>query len=162
MPDKELNFSELFESSKNTSACDTPSHATAEQRQAVQNAHYIGDIPFDTIDPVPKSYKNAGTNSASLRRFRNHFGKIKSCLDLHGYKKEPAVEALNEHIKQCRSDEIPYFLVIFGKGLSSQGGPVLKKTICSYMIASPEILAYEFATPKDGGDGAAYVMLKKR
>ncbi len=165
MPDKELNFSELFESSKNTLACDTPrhaSHATPEQRQAVQNTHYIENISFDTIDPVPKSYKSAGTNSASLRRFRNHFGKIKSCIDLHGYNKEPAVEELNDHIKQCRSEGIPYFLVIFGKGLSSQEGPVLKKIICSYMIASPEILAYEFAMPKDGGDGAAYVMLKKR
>ncbi len=162
MSDKELNFSELFENSKSKSACDTPSHATVERGQAVQNAYYIENIPFDTIDPVPKSYKNTGTNSASLRRFRNHFGKIKSCMDLHGYTRTAAVEALNDHIKQCRSEGIPYFLVIFGKGLSSQGGPVLKNTICSYMIASPEILAYEFAMPKDGGDGAAYVMLKKR
>ena len=161
MSNKELNFRELFENPKNTLACDTSSHAAVEQ-QAVQNAYYIENISFDIIDQVPKSYKSTGTNSASLRRFRNHFGKIKLCLDLHGYTRTPAIEILISHIKECQSKGIPYFLVIFGKGLSSPGGPVLKKTICSYMIASPEILAYEFAMPKDGGDGAAYVMLKKR
>ena len=162
MSDKELNFSELFESSKNTSACNTLSHATAGQRQAVQNAYYIENIPFDIIDPVPTSYKSTGTNNASLRRFRNHFGKLKSTLDLHGYTRTVAIEMLINHIKRCQSDRMSYFLVIFGKGLSSPGKPVLKKIICSYMIASPEILAYEFAMPKDGGNGAAYVMLKKR
>ena len=162
MPDQELNFSELFESSKNTLAGDTPIHATAKQRQAVQNAYYIENISFDIIDPVPRSYKSIGTNSASLRRFRNHFGKLKSCLDLHGHTRIPAINMLIDHIRQCQIGGIPYFLVIFGKGLSSPGEPVLKKTVCSYMIANPEILAYEFAMPKDGGDGAAYVMLKKR
>ena len=162
MSDKELNFSELFESSKNTLACDKSGHsAAAKQQQAVQNAYYIENIPFDIIDPIPRSYKSTGTNSASLRRFRNHFGKIKSCLDLHGYTRTPAIETLIDHIRQCRNKGIAYFLVIFGKGLSSPREPVLKKIICSYMIASPEILAYEFAMPKDGGDGAAYVMLKK-
>ncbi len=162
MSDKELNFSELFESSKNTLACDKSRHSATKQQQAVQNAYYIENIPFDIIDPIPRSYKSTGINSASLRRFRNHFGKIKSYLDLHGYTRTLAMEMLIDHIKQCHSERVPYFLVIFGKGLSSSGEPVLKKTICSYMIASPEILAYEFAIPKDGGNGAAYVMLKKR
>ena len=162
MSDKELNFSELFENSKKTLACDALGRAAVDQRQAVQNTYYIENISFDIIDQVPKSYKSTGTNSASLRRFRNHFGKIKSCLDLHGYTRTSAIEVLNDHIKQCQSERIPYFLVIFGKGLSSPGGSILKRTICSYMIASPEILAYEFAMPKNGGNGAAYVMLKKR
>ena len=162
MSDKELNFRELFESSKNTSACDKSRHFATKQRQAVQNAYYIENIPFDIIDPVPTSYKSTGVNGASLRRFKGHFGKIKSCLDLHGHTRIPAIEMLINHIKQCQSDRTPYFLVIFGKGLSSPGKPVLKITVCSYMIANPKILAYEFAMPKDGGNGAAYVMIKKR
>ena len=162
MSDKELNFSELFESSKSTLACDKSRHPAAKQQQAVQNTYYIENITFDIIDPAPTFYKSTGINSASLRRFRNHFGKMKSCLDLHGHTRTLAIEMLVNHIKQCQSNRIPYFLVVFGKGLSSSGKPVLKITVCSYMIASPEILAYKFAMPKDGGNGAAYVMLKKR
>ena len=162
MSDKELNFSELFESYKSASAGDKSRHFAAEQRQAAQNAYYIENIPFDIIDPAPTSYKSIGINSASLRRFRSHFGKMKSSLDLHGHTRTLAIEMLVNHIKQCQGNRVPYFLVIFGKGLSSPGKPVLKITVCSYMIASPEILAYKFAMPKDGGNGAAYVMLKKR
>ena len=158
MSDKESNFSELFENSKTEQA----RSATHEvQRQPTRNAHYIGDIPFKVINPIPKFHKRTGVNQASLRQFKKNQNNLKACLDLHGYTQEPAIQKLANYIGQCQNEDICYFLVIFGKGLSSSGEPVLKKVVCSYMVACEEVLAYEFAKAKDGGDGAAYVMLRK-
>lgn len=162
MSDKELNFSELFENSKTVQGGNTSAYASEAHRQPVRDAHYIENMSFHIIDPIPRFYKQTGINNASLRLFKKNYKKLKSRIDLHGYTRVPAIEALIAHIKQCQSKGTLYFLVIFGKGLSSPEGPVLKKTICSYMIDCPEVLAYEFANPRDGGDGAAYVMLRKR
>ena len=162
MSDKESNFSELFENSKVEQGGNTSAYATEAHRQPIADAHYIENISFRTIDPIPKFHKRTGINNASLRQFKKNYDKVKPCLDLHGYTREAAIKALIAHIGQCQSEDILYFLVIFGKGLSSPREPVLKKTICSCMIACQEVLAYEFAKPKDGGDGAAYVMLRKR
>ena len=162
MSDKESNFSELFENSKAEQGGNASVHTIEMHRQPAGNAHYIENISFHIIDPIPRFHKRIGINNASLRQFKKHCNKIKSCLDLHGYTRTVAIKAFIAYIEQCQSEGILYFLVIFGKGLSSPGEPVLKKTICSYMIACQEVLAYEFAKYKDGGDGAAYVMLRKR
>ena len=163
MSDKESNFSELFENSKTVQGCDTSTDTDDKAHpQPTRDAYYIENISFDIIEPIPRSHKKPGTNKASLRQFKKNQDRIKSRKDLHGYTRLPAIQALTEHIAQCQSEDILYFLVIFGKGLSSPQEPIIKKTVCSYLIACPEVLAYEFAKPRDGGDGAAYVMLRKR
>ena len=163
MSDKKSNFSELFENSKTMQDCSTSTGAIDKAHpQSICDAYYIENISFDIINSPPESYKAPGTNTASLRQFKKNQERIKSRKDLHGYTRKAAIKALATHIAQCQSKDILYFIVIFGKGLSSPQEPVLKKTVCSYLIACPEVLAYEFAKPRDGGDGAAYVMLKKR
>ena len=164
MSDKKLNFSELFENSKTTQVR-PPSITTIDKEQlhAVGDDYYIENISFNIIDSIPKSHKKAGVNSASLRRFKRNYDTIKGhSLDLHGYTRLPAIKAVSRYIAQCQSKGILYFLVIFGKGLSSPQPPLLKKIICSYLISCREVLAYEFAAPSDGGDGAAYVMLRRQ
>ena len=163
MSDKELNFSELFEKSK-TKPRRNPTTGTVSKQnpQPIYDAHYIENIPFD-IDAIPKSYQKDGVNRASLRRFKKNYSIIKAhSIDLHHHTRIEAAEALTDYIAQCQNDGISYFLVIFGKGLSSSKKPVLKKIECAYLINYPEVLAYEFAKPGDGGDGAAYVMLRKQ
>ena len=158
MSDKESNFSELFENSKTKQV---QSATNDVQQPPARSAHYIGDIHFDIINPIPKSYEKAGVNRASLRQFKKNQDNLKARLDLHNNTREPAIQKLAAYIGQCQSEDIRYFLVIFGKGRGSSGEPVLKKIICSWMIACEEVLAYEFAKAKDGGDGAAYVMLRR-
>ena len=163
MSDKKLNFSELFENSKTTQVR-SPSITTIDKEQlhAVDD-YYIENISFNIIHPIPKSHKKAGVNSATLRRFKRNYDTIKVySIDLHGYTRLPAIKAISNYIAQCQNKGILYFLVIFGKGLSSPQPPLLKKIICSYLISCREVLAYEFAVPGDGGDGAAYVMLRRR
>ena len=164
MSDKESKFSELFENSKTEQDCNISTDVELkEPTRSIPATHYIENIDFDIIDPFPKSHKKSAVNSASLRRFKKNYSTIKKhSIDLHGYTRRPAIEELVRYIVQCQEKGILYFLVIFGKGLSSPQQPVLKQTVCSYLIQCQEVLAYEFAKPGDGGDGAAYVMLKKR
>jgi DNA-nicking Smr family endonuclease len=52
-------------------------------------------------------------------------------------------------------------LVIHGKGMNSPSGEaVLRKLTRHWLAQRPDVLAYCDALPRDGGSGAALVLLK--
>jgi len=163
MSDSELNFNELFEKSKQAVGRSASALSANEDRsQPSQQVHYIADSEFRMLDLPPKFHKKAAVNHAQMRMFKRQQNNPKlNEIDLHGYRREQAVAVLSRAIAQCQSEGIVCLRVIFGKGLCSAGQPILRKTICSYMIACPEVLAYQFAKPRYGGDGAACVMLRR-
>ena len=58
-------------------------------------------------------------------------------------------------VRKCR--------IIHGKGLSSPGRePVLKRHILGWLKKMDTVIAVSSATPRDGGTGAVYVLLKKK
>jgi DNA-nicking Smr family endonuclease len=56
-------------------------------------------------------------------------------------------------------------IVVTGKGLKADGGGVLRANVPRW-LNEPDlrarVLAFAHARPKDGGEGALYVLLKKR
>jgi DNA-nicking Smr family endonuclease len=56
-------------------------------------------------------------------------------------------------------------LIIHGRGLKSDLGPVLKESVVKWLTTgtlSHLVLAFCSARPCDGGTGALYVLLKKK
>lgn len=97
------------------------------------------------------------------QKFRNGEMNIDAVLDLHGHTLESGFDALRKFIHQQNKRNARCLLVITGKG-GFLGRGVLKAEMPAW-INSPEIrslvLSYTPAKPKDGGDGAFYILLKR-
>lgn len=90
---------------------------------------------------------------------------IQAHLDLHGYVQDSAKSALVNFIQNCHALGYRSLLVIHGRGLKSDIGPVLKEGVVKWLTTgtlSHLVLAFCSARPCDGGTGALYVLLKKR
>ena len=87
---------------------------------------------------------------------------IGASIDLHGMTRQQALSELQDFIRECRSRSITTVHVVHGRGFqSSKGKPVLKPTVALWLQQMSEVLAYTPCLPRDGGDGAMYVLLKK-
>lgn len=100
-----------------------------------------------------------------LKQLKSGELTIQAHIDLHGYVKESAKSALNNFIQNCHAIGYRSLLVIHGRGLKSDIGPVLKEGVVRWLTTgtlSHLVLAFCSARPCDGGTGALYVLLKKR
>ncbi|MBH87712.1 MAG: hypothetical protein CMJ12_00975 [Pelagibacterales bacterium] len=94
-------------------------------------------------------------------------GKLRpeKVYDLHGYTQFRAHNYLNDEIIKCYKKNIRKLLIITGKKLGATGAEgVLKREVPKWLNLSPLreiILMTSWATPRDGGEGALYVLLKR-
>jgi len=91
--------------------------------------------------------------------------KIDASLDLHGMTKNEALEALQSFLPSCYESGRRNLLVITGKGRSSERPGVLKEHVPQWLQEMPllqYVLQFHWARPKDGGDGALYILLRKK
>lgn len=100
-----------------------------------------------------------------LKQLKSGELTIQAHLDLHGHVKEAAKTALMNFLQNCHAMGYRSLLVIHGRGLKSESGPVLKEGVVRWLTTgtlSHLVLAFCSARPYDGGTGALYVLLKKR
>ena len=97
------------------------------------------------------------------QRFRNGEMPIEAVLDLHGYTLESGFDALVKFVYAQEKRGARCLLLITGKG-GFLGRGVIKAEVPNWKNA-PEIrsliLSYCQAKPKDGGEGAFYILLKR-
>lgn len=90
---------------------------------------------------------------------------IDARLDLHGLTQASAHSALRAAVHRGRTHGHRCLLVITGKGLRTEGGKgVLRQQVPLWLNMAdlrPHILGFHRAQPRDGGDGALYVLLKR-
>ncbi len=87
---------------------------------------------------------------------------VQDFLDLHGYTRQEALEALRNFLREARQRGLSCVKIIHGRGLRSVRGPVLKEAVCRWLERDFRklVVAYATAGPRDGGLGAVYVLLK--
>lgn len=82
-------------------------------------------------------------------------------VDLHGLSVELARRTLAEFLAECAHRRIRCARIIHGKGQRSSGRqPILKQKINYWLRLYDQVLAFCSATRRDGGTGAAYVLLR--
>lgn len=112
-----------------------------------------------TAAPAPAS----GIDRRSVQRLRRGERPIEARLDLHGMTQEEAHQVLAGFIARAWAAERRSLLVITGKG-GARGG-VLRRAVPRWLGEAPNagrVLAFVPAQPKDGGEGALYVLLRRR
>lgn len=89
--------------------------------------------------------------------------RIEATLDLHGLTQDEAHIQVVNFIKNAAVRCHKAVLIITGKG--RQGGGILRHAVPKWLDTAqlrPFILAVTYATPKEGGEGALRVLLKKQ
>ena len=108
-------------------------------------------------------YTRPGLQLRQQQRLRRGQLAIGDELDLHGMTASQARTAIMEFIAACRDRQIRCVRIIHGKGYGAGGNaPVLKNRLNSWLRQHQEVLAFSSATPRDGGTGALYVLLRSQ
>jgi DNA-nicking Smr family endonuclease len=105
-----------------------------------------------------------GIDRAHLARLRRGEQRAERRIDLHGLTAAEARRELTAELRAAFADGVRCVLVVHGRGLHSEGGPVLKSGVVDWLIAAPLaslVLAFASAQPRDGGPGASYVLLRR-
>jgi DNA-nicking Smr family endonuclease len=85
-------------------------------------------------------------------------------VDLHGLTAAEARRELEAELREAHAEGERCVLVVHGRGLHSEGGPVLRDGVTQWLTAAPLaalVMAFASARPRDGGPGARYVLLRR-
>jgi DNA-nicking Smr family endonuclease len=106
-----------------------------------------------------------GMDKRNQQRMRQGKLALDARTDLHGMTRAQAHRVLAGFIEESWQADKRMVLVITGKGLRPDGTMgVLRTAVPRWLNESPNrerILGFSYAAPKDGGEGALYVRLKK-
>ena len=138
----------------------------AEQRLrdelAVMREALSDDFDVETLLDTDEalSFRRPGMGPDVVRKLRRGVWSIQRQLDLHGFRREDARDALAVFIRDANKAGLRCVRVVHGKGLGSPGKtPILKGRVQSWLVQKREVLAFVQARPADGGAGALVVLL---
>ena len=134
-----------------------------EALQETLHGTFSLEDPLNMLEEAGETFARAGLPRRALADLRRGRWVIQAELDLHGYTREEAHDALSAFIGGCLARGVRCVRVIHGKGHSSPGGlSVLKNLSRQWLSRREEILAFCAAKPHDGGDGALLVLLRSQ
>jgi DNA-nicking Smr family endonuclease len=156
LPGKEIVISEYVEPE------------AEERRETIHNIERL--LHKNDNAPVKKAElgyishgQNVGVDKATAKRLTGGKFNIEARLDLHGKTQDAALEALRYFILSSYENGKRNVLIITGKGADSGG--ILKNQVPRW-LNTPGIreytLMFSYAQPKHGGEGALYLLLKKK
>ncbi len=117
--------------------------------------------------PVPELGHGtvAGVDRRQAERLRRGRLEVEARLDLHGHSQLEAHRALDAFLAGAVASGKRCVLVVTGRGIGKDAGGVLKREVPRWLNQPPNrarVLAFDRAQPKDGGDGALYVLLRRK
>lgn len=118
--------------------------------------------------PKPRELSHgraSGVDKRTLERLRRGQMPIEAEIDLHGHTQEKAHTALRAFISGQAGAGRRCVRVVTGRGLAREGGGVLKSAVPRWLNEADmreHVLAFSHARRDDGGDGALYVLLRRK
>jgi DNA-nicking Smr family endonuclease len=146
--------------------------AEKKLKKSLQQARH--EIHNDTVDDVFSdaeiiddcpdilSFSRSGLQHSVLKKLRQGKHPIEHALDLHGLTIAQARVELLSFLDECEAAGVRHAIIIHGKGFRSKDKPVIKPMVNRWLRAVDKVLAFHSAQPKDGGNGAVYVLFKKQ
>ncbi|MBF0563528.1 MAG: Smr/MutS family protein [Alphaproteobacteria bacterium] len=120
-----------------------------------------------TVPSLLESGDTTGMDRRNADRFRRGKMPIDARIDLHGMTKPEAYQALHYFIEVAAHRGLRSVLVITGKGVrgGDSGIGILRAAVPQWLNEfhiRDKILSFTYATPRHGGEGAIYLLLKRQ
>jgi DNA-nicking Smr family endonuclease len=125
------------------------------QWESGANAHAVIDKDKIAMDAAAQEKPRTATGR---RRLKNMTPQ--AVCDLHGLTREEARVKLDGFISESASKQFKKVLIVHGKGIHSEDGPVLAREVRAFIEADPRLGIHGQAQGKDGGSGATWAILK--
>lgn len=109
-------------------------------------------------------FKRPGVQNGVFRKLKQGRYEIQSRLDLHRMTVDGARQEIFEFIVESQQLGLRSVLLIHGKGSSNaeqERSSILKGCVDQWLRELEIVQAFHSAQPRDGGTGAAYVLLRK-
>jgi len=158
--------SRKYQHSRHQGARKIPETGTRNPRKPVRPDLPAYPVSVDqTTDSSSVLFVRSGIQKKVIRRLKR--GDLlpqhnRSELDLHGARAREAEEMLESFIAESMDLGHSCVLVIHGKGFrSADSRGVIKPLTIDWLRNAVEVMAFCSAQPRDGGTGAAYVLLKR-
>ena len=131
--------------------------------------HAQRSVEFSIITTQKPSYGHGhapGLDRRTQMRLRRGQVAVEARLDLHGMSQLEAHGRVCRFLEAARTKGCRTVLVITGKGRREDGGiGVLRSAVPRWLNEPPLrdwIKAFDYAAPRDGGEGALYILLRRR
>jgi DNA-nicking Smr family endonuclease len=109
------------------------------------------------------SFRRDSVPKRTFRRLKRGDFALDAEIDLHGLRVAEARGALHDFLRDCIAQGLHSVRIIHGKGTrSGPAGPILKPSVHHWLSMWDEVLAIASAQPRHGGNGAVYVLLRRR
>ena len=136
------------------------------RQAAEEDYHFTIDDVFSSAEMVEDcpdilSFSRSGLQHKVLKKLRQGKNPIEHALDLHGLTVKQARNELLEFLGECKAAGVSHAIIVHGKGFRSKDKPIIKPMVNRWLRSVDNVLAFHSALPKDGGNGAVYVLLKK-
>lgn len=122
--------------------------------------------PIPRVAPGPLDHGDTtAMDGRTAERFRRGRMGFDVRLDLHGMTQERAHHALRAAVERAWTTGQRTLLVITGKGTRTGGEGVLRASVPRWLNDADlrnRVLSFAYAQQRDGGEGALYVLLRRR
>ena len=130
----------------------------ADEAEALRESQRLsGELPPEGEDLV--AWRRPEVPERTLKRLRRGEYSVQDELDLHTLRATDAEGALRRFLLEARGADLHCLRIIHGKGLRSDGAPVLKQLVDRMLRPRGDVLAFASAPQNQGGAGAVLVLL---
>ncbi|MBP1133591.1 MULTISPECIES: DNA endonuclease SmrA [Serratia] len=133
------------------------------EEQALRQENFLSTGFLELIPcELPLEYKGEGIQQGVLDKLSHGRYPPQASLNLLKQPVEACREALFRFILQAEKQNLRSLLIVHGRGRGNEShANIIRSFIAKWLAQFEQVQAFCRALPRDGGDGACYVTLRK-
>jgi DNA-nicking Smr family endonuclease len=136
-----------------------PKRLNIDEAEALRESHDLSGSVSPVDGDEIQSYRRPEIAERILKKLKRGEFSVQDELDLHQLRAVDAEAVLKRFLNEARAGMHPCVRIIHGKGLRSEGAPVLKMLVDKVLRQRGDVLAFASAPQNQGGAGAVLVLL---
>ena len=136
-----------------------PKRLKLDEAEALRESHELGASLPPTDGDELQSFRRPELAERTLKQLRRGEFSVQDEMDLHSLRALDAEILLKRFLNEARSGRHHCVRIVHGKGLRSEGAPVLKMLVDRVLRQRGDVLAFASAPANQGGSGAVLVLL---
>lgn len=138
-----------------------PRRLKIDEDEALRESHELGSgMPW--LDGAElQAYRRPEIAERTLKQLKRGEFSVQDEIDLHHLRVADAEPMLKRFLHDARAGSHYCVRIVHGKGLRSEGAPVLKMLVDRILRQRGDVLAFASAPANQGGSGAVLVLLAR-